>query len=441
MFRLHKIEIIGFKAENEHIIYEFSDSNTTVVFGQNGCGKTSFLQILYGVFSEDETILANNKVKSVRVWCQKEDEKIEFIVVKNERNLNEAVSALYDWRQLEKYGLHRIPILFLGVERSYSFSAVSASSSAIYDFLRRNVIGQKIITDMGTNAARGLSESLSAYISFNNKMRFNRQATAGNLFEREHLYLSGSDANIESVENLIIGRYRKAIRIANESIQKALMATLSQVMGAENSEEMGNPNLEFIQKHLEDNYELISEVLKLVQIEESDILSFLKESEIKDIIDKCKKNRNNSLLLKNIISNILPDKNVLLSVARLQKMFNERMSYNKKMEVFENEIIIRVSPENGYHDINNLSSGEKQFLTLLTCIFIDSTDRSLMLIDEPELSLNINWQSELINLLMENAPETQILLAAHSPAIVDEHVECLRELQRGEYNVRELNEV
>ncbi len=432
MFRLHKIEIFGFKSEKEHILYEFSDSNTTVVFGQNGCGKTSFLQILYGVFSEDETILANNKVKSIKIWCQKEKEDIECLIIKKAYNRTDIAGALYDWRQLEKYGLHKIPVLFLGVERSYSFSAVSASSSVIYDFLRRNSLGQKMIADMGTSAVRGLAESLSAYIGFNNKMRFNRQLSDRNLFDREHLYLSGSDANIESVENLIIGRYRKAKRIANEGIQKALMSTLSQVMGDEAEGKTENTGLDFIQKNLEFNYELISEVLKLVQIEESDILSFLKDSNLEDIIEKCKRNRNSQLLLENIIRNILPYKNILLSVTKLQKMFNERIGYHKKMEVHENEILIKVSMENGYHDVNNLSSGEKQFLTLLTCIFIDSTDRVLVLIDEPELSLNINWQSELIDLLMENAPETQILLAAHSPAIVDEHVECMRELQREE---------
>ena len=301
----------------------------------------------------------------------------------------------------------------------------------IYNFLRRNTVGQKLIIDMGTNTVRGLAESLSAYISFNNRIRFNRQEYSGNLFERKHLYLSGREANIESLESLIMKRYERINRIANETIQKALMTTLSQIVGTENTDETEKQSLKSISDYMESNHELISETLKFVQMEKKDILFFLKDSEKKHIIDNCEKNKYNRLLLQNIIHNILPYKNILLSIANLQKMFNAKLGYGKQMKVCEDEIKIFVNSEHDYHDINNLSSGEKQFLTLLACIFIDNTDRNLVLIDEPELSLNIRWQAELINLLMENAPKTQILLATHSPAIVDEHVECLKELQRG----------
>ncbi len=431
MFRLQKVEIWGFKSKTEHIIYEFSASNITVVFGQNGCGKTTLFQILYGVFSKEESMLTDNNVKSIRIWCQEKGETIEFSVNKKETNAENVGSTLYDWSELKTKRLDEISVLFLGVERSYSFSAVSASSSMIYNFLRRNTVGQKLIIDMGTNTVRGLAESLSAYISFNNRIRFNRQEYSGNLFERKHLYLSGREANIESLESLIMKRYERINRIANETIQKALMTTLSQIVGTENTDETEKQSLKSISDYMESNHELISETLKFVQMEKKDILFFLKDSEKKHIIDNCEKNKYNRLLLQNIIHNILPYKNILLSIANLQKMFNAKLGYGKQMKVCEDEIKIFVNSEHDYHGINNLSSGEKQFLTLLACIFIDNTDRNLVLIDEPELSLNIRWQAELINLLMENAPKTQILLATHSPAIVDEHVECLKELQRG----------
>ena len=61
-----------------------------------------------------------------------------------------------------------------------------------------------MVADMGTSAVRGLAESLSAYIGFNNKMRFNRQLSDRNLFDREHLYLSGSDASSIILANGVI---------------------------------------------------------------------------------------------------------------------------------------------------------------------------------------------------------------------------------------------
>ena len=64
----------------------------------------------------------------------------------------------------------------------------------------------------------------------------------------------------------------------------------------------------------------------------------------------------------------------------------------------------------------------------MTAIIIDSSERDLILIDEPELSLNIKWQNELVPLLMESAPNSQIILATHSPSIVNDHIEFINEL-------------
>lgn len=432
MFRLDKIEIWGFKSERGHIIYDFPDSNTTVVYGQNGCGKTSFLKIIYGIFSEDEMILRNNKVRKVKVWCQNNNKNIEFCISEKEEFSEDIGSPQYDWSQMEHYGLDRIPVLLLGVERSYSFSAVSASPSMIYEFLRKNNIGQKIIGSIGVSAARKFSEALSSQIDYNNRIRLGRFSDIENLFSREHLYLIGNEANIENVEELIVGRYRLSKMIANKCIQKALMETLSQIMEQkENIQTKDRNYVDIIISQLESNYELVLEVIKLANIKENDVLAFLKNAETEDIIKKCKENKNTGLLLENIINSIIPHKKVLLSIPELQKIFNEKIGFGKAMDVRENGIIIKTG-YGDYHDVKSLSSGEKQFLTLLTCIFIDSTDRKLVLIDEPELSLNITWQSELIDLLMENSEDTQILLAVHSPAIVDEHIECLEELQLGE---------
>ena len=42
----------------------------------------------------------------------------------------------------------------------------------------------------------------------------------------------------------------------------------------------------------------------------------------------------------------------------------------------------------------------------------------VMLMDEPEISLHIEWQQRLITLIRTLNPNTQIILCTHSPAIV-----------------------
>ena len=41
-----------------------------------------------------------------------------------------------------------------------------------------------------------------------------------------------------------------------------------------------------------------------------------------------------------------------------------------------------------------------------------------MLMDEPEISLHIEWQERLITLIRSLNPNAQIILCTHSPAII-----------------------
>jgi predicted ATP-dependent endonuclease of OLD family len=42
----------------------------------------------------------------------------------------------------------------------------------------------------------------------------------------------------------------------------------------------------------------------------------------------------------------------------------------------------------------------------------------VLFMDEPEISLHIEWQQKLISLIRELNPNAQILLTTHSPAVI-----------------------
>ena len=65
-----------------------------------------------------------------------------------------------------------------------------------------------------------------------------------------------------------------------------------------------------------------------------------------------------------------------------------------------------------------LSSGEKQMLVILLTALVQENRPGVMLMDEPEISLHIEWQQKLITLVRTLNPNTQIILCTHSPAIV-----------------------
>ena len=84
--------------------------------------------------------------------------------------------------------------------------------------------------------------------------------------------------------------------------------------------------------------------------------------------------------------------------------------------------------------IECLSSGEKHdFIMFYNLIF--KTERgSVVFIDEPEISLHINWQEEYIDRLLEicKINDLQAFVATHSPNIVSEHFDIM--VDRGTYN-------
>ena len=64
-----------------------------------------------------------------------------------------------------------------------------------------------------------------------------------------------------------------------------------------------------------------------------------------------------------------------------------------------------------------LSSGEKQLLILLLTTLTQDEKPSVLLLDEPESSLHLEWQYELITILRTLNPNCQLIIVTHSPSI------------------------
>lgn len=65
-----------------------------------------------------------------------------------------------------------------------------------------------------------------------------------------------------------------------------------------------------------------------------------------------------------------------------------------------------------------LSSGEKQMLVILLTVLVQDKKRGVLFMDEPEISLHIEWQQKLISLIRKLNPNVQIILTTHSPAVI-----------------------
>jgi len=65
-----------------------------------------------------------------------------------------------------------------------------------------------------------------------------------------------------------------------------------------------------------------------------------------------------------------------------------------------------------------LSSGEKQMLAIMLTVLVEDRQPYVLFMDEPEVSLHVDWQQRLIDLILQLNPNVQIILTTHSPAVI-----------------------
>lgn len=69
--------------------------------------------------------------------------------------------------------------------------------------------------------------------------------------------------------------------------------------------------------------------------------------------------------------------------------------------------------------LTQLSSGEKQIVSLFSKLYLEQEEKSIVIIDEPELSLSIKWQQMLLPDIMRSNNCKFLLTVTHSPFIFE----------------------
>lgn len=74
-------------------------------------------------------------------------------------------------------------------------------------------------------------------------------------------------------------------------------------------------------------------------------------------------------------------------------------------------------------DLKDLSRGEQQLIYNLYKIIFESLHNNIVLIDEPEISMHIAWQTEYVDALLKICVplNIQVIIATHAPHIVNNH--------------------
>ena len=117
------------------------------------------------------------------------------------------------------------------------------------------------------------------------------------------------------------------------------------------------------------------------------------------------------LTMKEITNKVVKEINRIFSVLELDVKLKGFSKDEKTMPIFENSA-------GEEFDINDLSSGEKQLFLRTLSIKMLEPKNSIILIDEPELSLHPKWQQRIIEVYKKIGENNQIVIATHSPHIL-----------------------
>jgi len=111
-------------------------------------------------------------------------------------------------------------------------------------------------------------------------------------------------------------------------------------------------------------------------------------------------------------------------------------SDSKKRELFSKVFNVELEEVNGYKAVqdllegstlnNYLSSGQHRIFSIIKKS--SASNSEILLIDEPEVSLHIDWQRKIIDLIRKYSKAKIILIATHSPDVIYHHLDKVIEL-------------
>ncbi len=121
---------------------------------------------------------------------------------------------------------------------------------------------------------------------------------------------------------------------------------------------------------------------------------------------------------------------ILQQLEIFSTILNERQFVSKQLEISPNFGFRFITEEGKQLSLTELSSGEQQEVVLLYELLFRVSPNTLVLIDEPEISLHVAWQKEVLNDLLKivRLQKIRVITATHSPQIIDTHWDLVVDL-------------
>ncbi len=426
----------------------------TFITGKNGSGKTTVLNLIASVLLPRPDYLATGYFKQFSVDLIHNGEEVTICVVKDSQHTIVTCSHIFgqelsivEFDPPEPIPPHRYQELS---EEYYQESLIRNSENAVLQYIQGLPVPMYLGLDRRPlsptrempqfrSGLRTRTRSRSARSIFGRSIEAGLD-TALN-YAREHIFQVRRD------EVALDARFRE--RLVLELIDFPPISIVGAGKFERPSEEdldrfesakvnlrrfpsLLNIDPEIISSKIDPAIQFLDETLDKVEEEKEDTLSYAAlEWSVNSI------NFNKLSTLSDIISDYNNQRNRLRQrINNYLKTTNNFMTDNGKEIVFDDigeiRFILSDDGQNEERYIYALSSGEIQMIVILTHLYFNpEVERAnVFIIDEPELSLHVQWQEKFVDGVMEASTETQFILATHSPTIILDKVDHCCEISK-----------
>jgi predicted ATP-dependent endonuclease of OLD family len=367
------------------------DRHVNVFFGLNGSGKTSLLKILHSAMSSDPRSLRNVPFR---------DAEVKVYSIYYDRVFTHTIS-MEPTKPAKR------------MELEADTSELFSSFAEYLDFssdevLRRIVLADRELPawteepDIRSEDQRGWAHR---YLP-TSRLYLGRRTVESKLLRSSPGALSEDWLDqyyAETLQSLWRDYYHDILAAASEAQEDGLASILKAVLSGKKQ-----PKETLRKVDLETAYDRVA---KFLQRQGS--------PGILGSLETFKKHYEENPQLRNVVSDINEiEKRIAEATAprdKLQTLIQNMFAVNKTVH-FRDRSIDVVTDDEEEIGLSTLSSGEKHVLR----IFIETllAEGNTILIDEPELSMHVDWQRELIATMRQLNRSAQIILATHSPEIM-----------------------